>query len=104
MPKRRHGMRVIDVPRRALKHIHGSSRHPFLAPGQPEMFYHRVMALSDQAEAVLAATPHAGANLEQARDRLIVALDVRDAASAIDLVSRLEGCCRWFKVGRGVFT
>ncbi len=62
------------------------------------------MALSDQAEAVLAATPHAGANLEQARDRLIVALDVRDAASAIDLVSRLEGCCRWFKVGLELFT
>ncbi len=34
-----------------------------------------------------------------ARDKLIVALDVADAASALALVDRLEGSVRWFKVG-----
>lgn len=34
-----------------------------------------------------------------AKDRLIVALDFPDAASALRLVDRLEGGCRWFKVG-----
>jgi len=33
------------------------------------------------------------------RDRLIVALDFPSAASALDLVDRLEGRCQWFKVG-----
>jgi orotidine-5'-phosphate decarboxylase len=41
--------------------------------------------------------------LEQARDRLIVALDVPDAATAIDLVNRLENTCTWFKVGLELF-
>ncbi|MFP5275738.1 MAG: orotidine-5'-phosphate decarboxylase [Acidobacteriota bacterium] len=36
---------------------------------------------------------------EQARERLIVALDVPDAAAAAALVERLEGTCKWFKVG-----
>lgn len=38
-----------------------------------------------------------------ARDRLIVALDVPDTASALALVDRLEGTCRWFKVGLELF-
>ncbi|HEV2485844.1 MAG TPA: orotidine-5'-phosphate decarboxylase [Terracidiphilus sp.] len=42
--------------------------------------------------------------MEEARRRLIVALDVPDAASAIDLVNQLEPCCRWFKVGMELFT
>jgi orotidine-5'-phosphate decarboxylase len=33
------------------------------------------------------------------RDRLIVALDFPSAALALDHVDRLEGSCRWFKVG-----
>lgn len=37
--------------------------------------------------------------LQAARERLIVALDVADAASALALVNRLEGSCSWFKVG-----
>lgn len=41
--------------------------------------------------------------LEEARGRLIVALDAPDAASAARLVSRLEGTCRWFKVGLELF-
>jgi orotidine-5'-phosphate decarboxylase len=38
-----------------------------------------------------------------ARERLIVALDVPDASSAVQLVSRLEGACTCFKVGLELF-
>jgi orotidine-5'-phosphate decarboxylase len=41
--------------------------------------------------------------LDTARQRLIVALDVPDARSALDLVQRLEGTCTWFKVGLELF-
>ena len=37
------------------------------------------------------------------QDRLAVALDVRDAQQALDLVTRLEGTCRWFKVGMELY-
>jgi orotidine-5'-phosphate decarboxylase len=43
------------------------------------------------------------APLLSARERLIVALDVPDAASAARLVDRLEGTCTWFKVGLELF-
>jgi orotidine-5'-phosphate decarboxylase len=36
---------------------------------------------------------------ESAGERLIVALDFPDAKSALDLVDRLEGAARWFKIG-----
>jgi len=49
------------------------------------------------------ARPAASDSLEQARKRLIVALDAPDAASAIQLVSRLENTCQWFKVGLELF-
>jgi len=42
--------------------------------------------------------------LEDARERLIVALDVPDAASAASLVAQLGGVCAWFKVGMELFT
>lgn len=42
--------------------------------------------------------------MEEARKRLIVALDVPDAGAAKDLVKRLEGQCQWFKVGMELFT
>jgi orotidine-5'-phosphate decarboxylase len=42
--------------------------------------------------------------VELARKRLIVALDVPDAASAAALVARLDGTCLWFKVGLELFT
>lgn len=47
--------------------------------------------------------PHATDPLASARERLIVALDVPDASSAVQLVSRLEGGCTWFKVGLELF-
>ncbi len=47
--------------------------------------------------------PPAQDPLDVARDRLIVALDVPSAAEAIALVDRLEGACRWYKVGLELF-
>lgn len=41
--------------------------------------------------------------IARARQRLIVALDVPDAKSAMRLVAELEGTCSWFKVGLELF-
>lgn len=41
--------------------------------------------------------------IEEARRRLIVALDVPSSAAAFDLVDRLESQCQWFKVGLELF-
>jgi orotidine-5'-phosphate decarboxylase len=41
--------------------------------------------------------------VEEASKRLIVALDVPDAASALALVGQLEKSCHWFKVGLELF-
>ncbi len=38
-------------------------------------------------------------SIESADARLIVALDYPDAQAALDLVDRLEGATRWFKIG-----
>lgn len=50
-----------------------------------------------------AADPLNVDSLIEARKRLIVALDVPDAASAGVLVARLEDTCQWFKVGLELF-
>ena len=58
------------------------------------------MPLADPSTALLApADP-----LDQARDRLIVALDVPAAPAALELVRQLEPACRWFKIGMELFT
>jgi len=50
------------------------------------------------------ATDHAIAErIDASRKRLIVALDVPDAASAFALAERLEDTCQWFKVGLELF-
>ncbi|GAC1414827.1 MAG: orotidine-5'-phosphate decarboxylase [Acidobacteriaceae bacterium] len=38
-----------------------------------------------------------------AKDRLIVALDFPSAGPALELVDRLDGVCRWFKVGMELY-
>ena len=48
-------------------------------------------------------TVHASLKLVDARDRLAVALDFPSAPAALDLVDRLQGSCRWFKVGMELF-
>jgi orotidine-5'-phosphate decarboxylase len=52
----------------------------------------------------VSASPPAVRPLEEARKRLIVALDVPDAATTSALVNRLEDSCRYFKVGLELFT
>jgi orotidine-5'-phosphate decarboxylase len=42
--------------------------------------------------------------IDVARKRLIVALDVPNAAAAAEMMNRLEGVCQWFKVGLELFT
>jgi orotidine-5'-phosphate decarboxylase len=49
------------------------------------------------------AAPRRPHPLEEARRRLIVALDVPNATSAARLVAQLEGNCQWFKVGLELF-
>src|ERR1035438_558546 len=39
----------------------------------------------------------------QPEDRLIVALDFPSSDVAMDLVDRLQGACRWFKVGMELY-
>jgi orotidine-5'-phosphate decarboxylase len=50
------------------------------------------------------AEPPAVNRLELAREKLIVALDVPDAASATNLLAKLDGTCLRFKVGLELFT
>ncbi len=66
------------------------------------MTYDRIMAIAESPSSATTRRPHVDP-LELARQRLIVALDVPDAASAVRLVSRLEGTCTWFKVGLELF-
>jgi orotidine-5'-phosphate decarboxylase len=62
------------------------------------------MALSEHATPSPVSGRHpASSRLEEARNRLIVALDVSSAEAANDLVSRLEDTCHWFKVGLELF-
>jgi orotidine-5'-phosphate decarboxylase len=49
------------------------------------------------------ARPHSTDPIEEARKRLIVALDAPDAAAALALVGQLEKSCQWFKVGLELF-
>jgi orotidine-5'-phosphate decarboxylase len=63
------------------------------------------MPISEQAASTFAATQQAKPDpLQEARKRLIVALDVQDAGSAIQLVDQLEDSCSWFKVGLELFS
>ena len=41
--------------------------------------------------------------IDEARNKLIVALDVPDAAGAANLIAQLENSCHWFKVGLELF-
>lgn len=45
----------------------------------------------------------ASAFVPTAKDRLIVALDFSAAETALQFVERLDGSCRWFKVGMELF-
>src|SRR6266568_869950 len=62
------------------------------------------MAISDRLNPTSTPlTPTKSDSMERAREKLIVALDVPNAAAAIDLVNELEDTCAWFKVGLELF-
>jgi orotidine-5'-phosphate decarboxylase len=50
------------------------------------------------------STETASDSYEEARKRLIVAVDVPSAKAAMELVRQLEGTCPWLKVGLELFT
>lgn len=63
------------------------------------------MPIPDRLRPKFAATASVAVdNLSEARERLIVALDVPSAEAAIRLVKKLDGACAWFKVGMELFT
>jgi orotidine-5'-phosphate decarboxylase len=63
------------------------------------------MPIPERLNPSFASAPAPAVNLlEEARKRLIVALDTPDAAAAAALVTRLGGTCTWFKVGLELFT
>jgi orotidine-5'-phosphate decarboxylase len=51
----------------------------------------------------LESSPRTTEVLTNAQDRLAVALDVPDARSALEMVDRLGGVCRWLKVGMELY-
>lgn len=60
------------------------------------------MVIPERFRPVFAASRAAATT--EARNRLIVALDVPNASAALNLVDKLEGSCNWFKVGMELFT
>jgi orotidine-5'-phosphate decarboxylase len=71
---------------------------------QLKTLYDLSMPMSDVVKPATASQDSAESDtLKEARNRLIVALDVPGANDAIALVNRLEGTCKWFKVGLELF-
>ena len=72
------------------------------------MLYDSAMPIPERLSPSIASagpiTPARPDRLDQARRRLIVALDVPNAASAAALAARLEDTCLWFKVGLELFS
>jgi len=62
------------------------------------------MPASKRLPHALADHPPLADKAQEARKRLIVALDVPSAAASDEQVRRLEGTCEWFKVGLELFT
>ena len=62
------------------------------------------MAISKLDSLPAHSTATVSDSYEEARKRLIVAVDVPSAKAAMELVSRLEGTCPWLKVGLELFT
>jgi orotidine-5'-phosphate decarboxylase len=72
------------------------------------MLYDRIMPIPEWLNPTFAPAATASTTLseriEEARRRLIVALDTPTAAAALNLVNRLERQCQWVKVGLELFT
>ncbi|MGA2896506.1 MAG: orotidine-5'-phosphate decarboxylase [Acidobacteriaceae bacterium] len=64
---------------------------------------HKEVAAAHKHAHSAGAKAVAGSERVDPRERLIVALDFPSADKAMDLVERLDGCCRWFKVGMELY-
>ena len=67
------------------------------------MRYDSIMPIPERLNPIFGNSGSTNQRVEEARNRLIVALDVPDAAAAFTLVDRLDGTCRWCKVGLELF-
>lgn len=67
------------------------------------MHYDLIMPTPERPNSIYAATSLPSERIDEARRRLIVALDAPSAAAALELVDRIEGQCRWLKVGLELF-
>ncbi|HEX8713406.1 MAG TPA: orotidine-5'-phosphate decarboxylase [Terracidiphilus sp.] len=71
------------------------------------MLYDLIMPIPERSSpsfaTVEASSPMLPDRREEARRRLIVALDAPTTAAALELVDRVEGQCQWFKVGLELF-
>lgn len=71
------------------------------------MLYDLIMPIPDRLNPAIAAADALSTmpskRMEEARRRLIVALDAPTPAAALELVNRLERQCQWFKVGLELF-
>lgn len=62
------------------------------------------MATPEQLASPISPAATTRDRLEEARQRLIVAVDVPNAKEARELVDRLDGSCPWLKIGLELFT
>lgn len=92
---------------RALPQLPSPFRVTMPLGSNPSLGYDGSMPIPDRLNPMFAATPAPAPDtydpMEEARRRLIVALDVPTAKAAIDLVNQLETHCCWFKVGLELF-
>jgi orotidine-5'-phosphate decarboxylase len=68
------------------------------------MHYDLIMPIPERLSPTSAGTSVPPERIQEARRRLIVALDASSAKAALELVSRLEQHCHCFKVGLELFT
>ncbi|MGA2887607.1 MAG: orotidine-5'-phosphate decarboxylase [Terracidiphilus sp.] len=89
----------------SLVHAEPARRRPkhVILLHNPAILYHEAMLIPERMNPSFGFVYPPVVDVEGARNRLIVALDVPDAASANVLVSQLEKTCLWFKVGLELF-
>jgi len=88
------------------KHLDRDTISPSLSKtttGHPKSLYDGIMAITEVQNRAIPRPANESSLLEQARQRLIVALDVPDTASAVSLLDGLDNACHWFKVGLELF-
>src|ERR1700722_10424629 len=93
----RQNSRIAPQKRRIRIRNDLKTRRPFYA-----ICYDLIMPTPGHLHPDFAAVQNLDRHME-AKNRLIVALDVPDEKAALALVDRLEGTCSWVKVGLELF-